>query len=119
MQETLVPSLGQEDPLEKGTATHSSILAWRIPWTEEPGRLLATGSQKMSDTTERLKQQQILFRLQDNYSHLVLLLYLWGRIGSGTIKRTLAWTQSGLPLTGYVTLGMASLTPGLQEGLKT
>ena len=37
MQETLVQSLGQEDPLEKGMATHSSILAWRIPWTEEPG----------------------------------------------------------------------------------
>ena len=40
MQETWVRSLGQEDPLEKGMATHSSILAWRIPWTEEPGRLL-------------------------------------------------------------------------------
>ena len=39
MQETLVRSLGWEDPLEKGTATHSSIVAWRIPWTEEPGRL--------------------------------------------------------------------------------
>ena len=38
MQETWVQSLGQEDPLEKGMATHSSILAWRIPWTEEPGR---------------------------------------------------------------------------------
>ena len=37
--ETLVQPLGQEDPLEKGMATHSSILAWRIPWTEEPGRL--------------------------------------------------------------------------------
>ena len=37
MQETQVPYLGQEDPLEKGMATHSSILAWRIPWTEEPG----------------------------------------------------------------------------------
>ena len=37
MQETCVRSLGQEDPLEKGMATHSSILAWRIPWTEEPG----------------------------------------------------------------------------------
>ena len=37
MQETRVPSLGQEDPLEKGMATHCSILAWRIPWTEEPG----------------------------------------------------------------------------------
>ena len=39
MQETQVRSLGQEDPLEEGLATHSSILAWRIPWTEEPGRL--------------------------------------------------------------------------------
>ena len=38
MQETQVQSLGQEDPLEKEMATHSSILAWRIPWTEEPGR---------------------------------------------------------------------------------
>ena len=39
VRETWVPSLGGEDPLEKGTATHSSILAWRIPWTEEPGQL--------------------------------------------------------------------------------
>ena len=37
MQETQVPSLGQEDPLENGMATHSSVLAWRIPWAEEPG----------------------------------------------------------------------------------
>ena len=41
MQETQVYSLGQEDPLEEGMATHSSILAWRIPWTEEPGGLLS------------------------------------------------------------------------------
>ena len=40
MQETPVQSLGQEDPLEKGMATHSSILAWRIPWTEESGELI-------------------------------------------------------------------------------
>ena len=39
MRETCVRSLGWEDPLEEGMATHSSILAWRIPWTEEPGRL--------------------------------------------------------------------------------
>ena len=43
MQETWVQPLGQEDPLEKGTATHSSILPWRIPWTEKPGGLQATG----------------------------------------------------------------------------
>ena len=45
MQETLVQSLGQEDPLEKKMATHPSILAWEIPWTEEPGGLQSMGSQ--------------------------------------------------------------------------
>ena len=45
--ETWVQSLGQEDPLEKEIATHSSILAWRIPWMEEPGRLQSTGSQRV------------------------------------------------------------------------
>ena len=47
MQEPRVRSLGQEDPLEKGMATDSSILAWEIPWTEEPGRLLSMGSQRV------------------------------------------------------------------------
>ena len=42
-----VQFLGWEDPLEQGVATHSSILAWRIPWTEEPGGLQSTGSQKV------------------------------------------------------------------------
>ena len=53
MQETWVQSLGQEDPLEKELATHSSILAWRIPWTEKPGGLQSTGSQRvrLSDFT--------------------------------------------------------------------
>jgi len=46
MQEVKVPSLGGEDPLEQEIATHSSILAWRIPWTEEPGGLQTTGSQR-------------------------------------------------------------------------
>ena len=46
MQETWVPSLGREDPLEKGMATHSSILAWRIPKTEGPGRLQSMGITK-------------------------------------------------------------------------
>ena len=47
MQETWVQCLGWEDPLEKGTIPHSSILAWRIPWTEEPGRLQPMGSQRV------------------------------------------------------------------------
>ena len=47
MQETKVLSLGREDTLEKEMATHSSILAWRIPWTEEPGGLQSTGLQRV------------------------------------------------------------------------
>ena len=47
MWETWVQSLGWEDPLEKGMATHSSILAWRIPWTDEPGKLQSMGSPRV------------------------------------------------------------------------
>ena len=56
MQETRVQFLGREDPLEKEMATHASILAWRILWREEPGRLQSMGLQE-SDTTERLNRQ--------------------------------------------------------------
>ena len=47
MQETWVRSLGQEDSLEEGMAAHSSVLAWKIPWTEEPGGLQSMGSQRV------------------------------------------------------------------------
>ena len=59
MQETQVLSLGGEDPLEKEVATHSSILAWRIPWTEEPGRLQFMGLQRVGHdlSTKPLAQQ--------------------------------------------------------------
>ena len=50
VQETRVQFLGQEDPLEMETATHSSIIAWEIPWTEEPGRLQSMGSQELDMT---------------------------------------------------------------------
>ena len=53
VQETRLQSLGQEDPLENGMATHSSILAWRIPWTEEPGGFQSMGH-KESDMTKQL-----------------------------------------------------------------
>ena len=54
MWETRIPSLGREDPLEEGMATHSSILAWRVPWTEEPGGLQTMGHKKsdMIEATE-------------------------------------------------------------------
>ena len=58
MQETGVQSLGWEDPLEKEMATHSSILAWEIPWTEEPGGLQSMGSQRVGHNLVAQEQQQ-------------------------------------------------------------
>ena len=60
VQETQVRSLGQEDPLEKGMDSYSSIIAWRIPWTEELGGLKSTGSQ--TDTTKRLTLHLVFFK---------------------------------------------------------
>jgi len=69
MQETWVWSLGQKDPLEKGMAIHSSILAWRIPWTEEPGGLQSMGSQRVrhdwaTDTNFRLSNHNQALMVQ-------------------------------------------------------
>ena len=61
LQETQVQSLGREDPLEKEMATRPSILAWRIPWTEEPGELQSTGSQRVRHDLAT-KQQNFEFR---------------------------------------------------------
>ena len=59
MQEMRVPSLGWEDPLEEGMATHSCILAWRIPWTGEPGGLQSTGLQRVRHDLVTEQQQQL------------------------------------------------------------
>ena len=64
MQETRVWSLGQEDPLEKGIAVHSSILAWRISWTEEPGRLQYMGSQGVRHNWVTNTATTILFSIR-------------------------------------------------------
>ena len=59
-QETLIQSLGREEPLEEGMAAHSSVLAWRIPWTEEPGRLQSTVWQKdMTEGTQHISTQAV------------------------------------------------------------
>ena len=64
MQDMQVWSLGQEDPLEKGMATHSSITAWRIPWTEEPGRWQSTGSQRVGlDLATKQQQKHVVLRV--------------------------------------------------------
>ena len=64
MQETWVQAPDQEDPLEKEMGTHTSILAWRIPLTEEPGGLQSTGSQKNGYNLATKQQQQVVF---DNF----------------------------------------------------
>ena len=61
VQETQVPFLGQEDPPEKGMATHSSILVWRIPWTDEPGVLQPIGLQRATNMTEALTNNNLRF----------------------------------------------------------
>ena len=74
MRETQVQSLGWEDLLEEGMATHSSILAWRIPWTEEPGRLQSMGS----------KEPDMMEQLNNNISrlHVYGLLCGWTLLSS-------------------------------------
>ena len=64
MQETQVWSLGQEDTLEKEMATHSSILAWRIAWTEEPGGLQSLGSQRIRHTLATGQQHEQIFDIK-------------------------------------------------------
>ena len=59
MQETQVCSLHWEDPLEKGMATHSSVLAWSIPWTEEPGGLQSMGLQRVGHGSKKKKKSKL------------------------------------------------------------
>ena len=75
MKETWVGSLGQEEPLEKETATHSSILAWRTPRTEEPGGLQSMGSQRVGHNLATEQQQQIvcLIQTRPNPQHIPIL----------------------------------------------
>ena len=73
MRETGVQALDREDPLEKGMATHSSILAWRSPWTEEPGRLHSPQGHKESDRTEQLIHTESIHSFLQNREQVTLL----------------------------------------------
>ena len=75
MQETRVQSLGWEDPLEKGMATHSSILAWRVAWTEESGRLRSTGSQRVGHDWATNRHTKMV-----NMAGYLSLLTSWAKI---------------------------------------
>ena len=98
MQETWVPSLGWEDPLEKEMATHSSILAWRIPWTEEPGRLQSMRWQRLifhfscrMDQRQTVKathkdQEEVIMPSQtvSNWCRGISLVVQWLRLCAST-----------------------------------
>ena len=81
MPETWVQSLGWEDPLEEGMATHSSVLAWRIPWTEEPGRLQSSGLQRVRHDCRDLADMLNLFRnFQIVFQSSSIILHSYGRM---------------------------------------
>ena len=86
MQETWDQSLGQEDPLEKGMATHSSIHAWRIPWIEEPGGLQPMGSQRV-----RHDWKTFTFHL---HKHLITQLFLLGLWPASCVAQILSPYQA-------------------------
>ena len=73
MQEMWVGSLGREDPLEEDIATHSNILAWRIPWTEEPGGLQSIGSQKSWTPLNQLSMQAYIYT--HTHTHIYTYTY--------------------------------------------
>ena len=114
IRKTWVQSLGWEDPLEKEMATHSSILAWRIPWTEEPGRLQSTGSQRighdwMTFTAPLENDLEISYKTNIHllYVHKISLLcfYLseiktYAPTNSRFIHKSQHYKQLKYPLTG-------------------
>ena len=95
MQETRVWFLGQEDPLEKGMATHSSVLAWRIPWTEEPSMLQSKGSQRV-----RRDWTTNIFSGRNTVHNVESLQSLGGRLWRSWDKR-----HSSVPRPGSRTHG--------------
>ena len=92
MQETWVPSLGQEDPLEKRMTTHSSILAWEILWTEEPGRLQSM-SHKESDTTAQLTLPQGL-SIRKTTQEMCIRYIIW-LLQRGATAKDMGWNLLG------------------------
>ena len=123
MQEMWVWSLSQEDPLEKEMTTHSSILAWRIPWTEEPGKLRPRGY-KESDTTEQLNthvmnQQhlwlRILNKILQRWPKSPLPDALKHQHPSAQARRLLEVSVFAQPLSSYIILGWLPLPPWILE----
>ena len=114
LQETWVRSLGWEDPLEKEMAIHSSILAWRIPWTEEPGGLQSTGSQRVRHDWATSLHLAPLGRLQVWYHFPSNHWFLWPTdikvclVGTVTIKDVLTTIK-------YLSFMTAMLSPNSND----
>ena len=91
MQETWVRSLGREDPLKNEMATHSSILAWRIPWTEEPGGLQSTGSQRVGHdwVTSLSLSERVSWSLSRDLKEVV---YIWEERDASRRERGDSWS---------------------------
>ena len=108
MWETQVWSLGQEDPLEKEIATHSSILAWEIPWTEEPGGLQSMGSQsqtQLSDFTALCSSQAVLFAVSFYFFHYIASVFSFYSYSS-SLKILLEMFPSSHILLTYTRLAL-------------
>ena len=105
--ETWVWSLGREDPLEEGMASHCSILAWRIPWTEEPGGLQSTGSQRVGHSWEINYQHWVTAMCQQLclFIHITLTTSNDIALRGNRISLQLIWVLLALPFTSCVTLG--------------
>ena len=89
VQKTLLQFLGREDPLEKGKAPHSSILAWRIPWMEEPGRLQCMGSHRVGHDRSDLAAAAALKTVCPTLEWVVRSVTVKVQIGRGQLKDSL------------------------------
>ena len=110
MQETQIQPLGQEDPLEKEMTTHSSILAWKIPWTEEPGRLQSLGSQ--SDMTEWLTLS--LSPMSKPLKIPRVRPWEWVKHTKGW-KHNVCWQRKGLRTTGCLNILFLTKQEGIPQ----
>ena len=109
MRETWVPSLGQEDALEKEMAIHSSTLAWKIPWTEEPGGLQSMGSQsqtQLSDFTALCSIQTVLFAVSFYLFNYVACAFPFYSCPSSLVKILLEMFASSRILLTYTRLAL-------------
>ena len=117
MQETQVQSLGWEDPLKEGVATHSSVLAWRIPWTEEPGGLQSMGSQRVGYDLATKQQQAYSITLPPNVWKMENLIVKRRPKWSESNKQSLTLSQTlHTSLLPCISLAPWYLYPPLQGG---